>query len=156
MTSLLAGRIGSYQLERVRKTDLYQGSRWPHIVVFFLHCRGAFAVGMTSWSVCWFLFGVFAVNSTECCWAVFMECLLLGWPGVFDDNFMKCLLITWWEYIYTGEQGKLVRRVPDLWSKGLRFWIPAGAVGEFSSPELTLCADSYSVSVPPQCYHSGR
>ena len=27
--------------------------------------------------------------------------------------------------------------------------------GEFSSPELTLCADSYSVSVPPPCYHSG-
>ena len=25
----------------------------------------------------------------------------------------------------------------------------AGAVGEFSSPELTFCADSYSVSVPP-------
>ena len=30
-----------------------------------------------------------------------------------------------------------------------------GAVGEFSSPELTLCADSYSVSIPPLCYHSG-
>ena len=31
----------------------------------------------------------------------------------------------------------------------LRVRIPAGAAGEFSSPELTLCADSYSVSVPP-------
>ena len=31
----------------------------------------------------------------------------------------------------------------------LRIRIPAGAVGEFSSPELTSCADSYSVSVPP-------
>ena len=30
----------------------------------------------------------------------------------------------------------------------------AGAVGEFSSPELTLCTDSYSVSVPPPCHHS--
>ena len=29
----------------------------------------------------------------------------------------------------------------------LRVRIPAGAVGEFSSPESTLCADSYSVSV---------
>ena len=29
----------------------------------------------------------------------------------------------------------------------LRVGIPAGAVGEFSSPESTLCADSYSVSV---------
>ena len=33
--------------------------------------------------------------------------------------------------------------------------IPTGAAGEFSSPELTLCADSCSVSVPPLCYHSG-
>ena len=37
----------------------------------------------------------------------------------------------------------------------LRVRIPAGAAGEFSSPELTLCADSYSVSVPPPCYRSG-
>ena len=25
----------------------------------------------------------------------------------------------------------------------------------FSDPELSLCADSYSVSVPPPCYRSG-
>ena len=31
----------------------------------------------------------------------------------------------------------------------LRVRIPAGAAGEFCSPELTLRADSYSVSVPP-------
>ena len=37
----------------------------------------------------------------------------------------------------------------------LRVQILAGAVGEFSSPESTLCADSYSVSVPPPCYRSG-
>ena len=29
-----------------------------------------------------------------------------------------------------------------------RVRIPAGAAGEFSSPESTLCADSYSASVP--------
>ena len=34
-------------------------------------------------------------------------------------------------------------------------WIPAEAAGEFSSPELTLCPDSYSVSVPPPCYRVG-
>ena len=33
--------------------------------------------------------------------------------------------------------------------------IPAGAAEEFSSSELALCADSYSVSVPPRCYRSG-
>ena len=31
----------------------------------------------------------------------------------------------------------------------LRVRIPAEAAGEFSSPESTLCADSYSVFVPP-------
>ena len=40
------------------------------------------------------------------------------------------------------------------WTVGLvigrpRFRYPAGAAGEFSPPELTLCAASYSVSVPP-------
>ena len=39
--------------------------------------------------------------------------------------------------------------------KRLQVWVPAGAVGEFSSPELTLCADSYSVSILPLCYHDG-
>ena len=37
----------------------------------------------------------------------------------------------------------------------LRVRNPAGEAGKFSSPELTLCADSYSVSVPPPCYSSG-
>ena len=32
--------------------------------------------------------------------------------------------------------------------KRLQVQILAGAAGEFSSPELTFCADSYSVSVP--------
>ena len=34
-------------------------------------------------------------------------------------------------------------------------WVPAGAAGEFSSLELTSCADSYSVSAPPLCNRSG-
>ena len=36
-------------------------------------------------------------------------------------------------------------------------WIgnAAGVAGEFSSSALTFCADSYSVSIPPRCYHSG-
>ena len=31
----------------------------------------------------------------------------------------------------------------------LRVRIPAGAVKEFSSPESSLCADTYSMYVPP-------
>ena len=38
--------------------------------------------------------------------------------------------------------------------EGLRVQILAEAAGEFSSPELTLCADSYLVSIPPPCYCS--
>ena len=37
----------------------------------------------------------------------------------------------------------------------LRAGIPARAADKFSSPESTLCADSYSVSVPPPCHRSG-
>ena len=37
----------------------------------------------------------------------------------------------------------------------LRVQIPAEAEGEFSSPESTLCADIYLVSILPPCYHSG-
>ena len=37
----------------------------------------------------------------------------------------------------------------------LRVPTMAEAVGEISSPELTFCADSYLVSVPPPCYCSG-
>ena len=31
----------------------------------------------------------------------------------------------------------------------------AGTAGDFSSLELTLCADSYLMSIPPPCYRSG-
>ena len=40
--------------------------------------------------------------------------------------------------------------------KRLRVWNLAGVAEEFSSPDLTWCADSYLVSVLPWCYNSGR
>ena len=40
-------------------------------------------------------------------------------------------------------------------SERLRVQIPAEAAGEFSSPELTLYAESYSVSIPSLYYGSG-
>ena len=51
--------------------------------------------------------------------------------------------------------GQLVSKSAQLMIERLRVRIPAEVVGEFSSPELTFCADSYSVSVPPVCYRSG-
>ena len=50
------------------------------------------------------------------------------------------------------ELGQLVGKSARLVIKRLRVRIPAGAAGEFSSPESTLCADFYSVSVPSPCY----
>ena len=52
-----------------------------------------------------------------------------------------------------GEQ--LVGKSAGLVIERLRVRIPAGAAGEFSSPELTLCDGSYSMSVPTTCYRSG-
>ena len=54
-----------------------------------------------------------------------------------------------------GEPGKFVGKSAGLVIERLRVRIPAGAAGEFSSTELTLCADYCSVSVPPPCYRSG-
>ena len=57
-------------------------------------------------------------------------------------------------FVY-GDPGKLVGKSAGLVIGRLQVQIMAGVVGEFSSPELTLCVDSYSVSVPPQCSGSG-
>ena len=54
-----------------------------------------------------------------------------------------------------GEPGQLVGKSAGPVIVRLRVRIPAEAAGEFSSPESTLCADSYSVSVPPLYYCSG-
>ena len=51
--------------------------------------------------------------------------------------------------------GVAVGRGAGLVIERLPVRIPAGAAEEFSSPELTLCADSYSVHFPPPCYRSG-
>ena len=50
---------------------------------------------------------------------------------------------------------KLVGKSAGLVIERFRVRIPAGAAGKFSSPELTLCANSCPVSVQPPCYHSG-
>ena len=52
-----------------------------------------------------------------------------------------------------GKPGYLVGKSDRLMIKRLPVWIPAGAEGEFSTPELTFCADSYSVSVSPPVAH---
>ena len=44
----------------------------------------------------------------------------------------------------------IVGESAGLVTSSLRVRVPAGAAGEFSSPELIFCADSYSVSVPPR------
>ena len=56
---------------------------------------------------------------------------------------------------YVTEPGYLVGKSAGLVIERLRVRILAGAMREFCPPELTLCADSYSVFVPPTCYRSG-
>ena len=46
----------------------------------------------------------------------------------------------WWLWYW------LFPRLQGFWENVRQF--PAGAAGEFSSPGSTLCADSYSVSIP--------
>ena len=55
----------------------------------------------------------------------------------------------------TWQLGQLYGKSARLMIERLQVQILAAVAGEFSSPELTLCADSYSVSVPPSCYCSG-
>ena len=50
-------------------------------------------------------------------------------------------------YGQRGEPGYLIRKSAGLVSERLRVRIPAGAAREYSSPELSLCDDSYSLSV---------
>ena len=59
-------------------------------------------------------------------------------------------MVTFTRYVSTNYPGLLVGKSAGLVIERLRVRIPAGAAGEFSSPEKTLCADSYSVSVPPR------
>ena len=51
--------------------------------------------------------------------------------------------------------GLFVGKSIGLVIERFRVQIPAGLAGEFSSPKLTLRADSYSVSVPPPFHRSG-
>ena len=53
------------------------------------------------------------------------------------------------------EPGWLVGKSAGLVIERSRVRFPTGAAGEFSSPELTLCAVPYSVSVPTPFYGSG-
>ena len=61
---------------------------------------------------------------------------------------IKIVLVYW-------KPGQLVCKSAGLIIEKLQVRITAGAAGEFSSPELTSCTDSYSVFVPSPCYRSG-
>ena len=50
---------------------------------------------------------------------------------------------------YSGIAGIACSYNTGLVIEGLRVRIPAGAAGEFSSPELTLCADLFGVRPTP-------
>ena len=68
---------------------------------------------------------------------------------------MLCAFQHAFNAMLAGEQGRLVGKSDGLVIERLRVRIQAAEAGEFSSPESTLRADSYSVSVPLPCYRSG-
>ena len=58
-------------------------------------------------------------------------------------------------FSWPGSRDSLSVRVPASWSKRREFESRQERWENFSSPESTLCADSYSVSVLPPCYRGG-
>ena len=83
---------------------------------------------------------VTAGDSGLCCYVPCCRKLLIPFVGkhVFETSVEISVRV-----VGKGSRDSWLVRVPDSCSN------TAGAAGEFSSPELTLCADSYSVSVPP-------
>ena len=75
---------------------------------------------------------------------VFIYCSSVETPR-FTQYWMRTLRVQPFPHICPWLAGKSAGLVIER----LRVRIPAGAEGEFSSPESTLCADSYSVSIPP-------
>ena len=75
--------------------------------------------------------------------------------GGFGEAVVECDMPVSCELPPLGKPRQLVGKSAGLAFLRLRVRIPAGAAGEFSSPESTLCAASYSVSVTPPCYRSG-
>ena len=59
-------------------------------------------------------------------------------------------------YLYSQDSLFIVGKSARLMIERLWVRAPAGVVEEFSSPESALCADAYSMSIPPLCFHSGR
>ena len=59
--------------------------------------------------------------------------------------------------IFTSVTNRLGARIACWLERRTRDWkvVSLNPGTRFSSPESTLCADSYSVSVPLPCYHSG-
>ena len=54
------------------------------------------------------------------------------------------------DLLIQGSRDSSVGKSAGLVIEMLQVRIPAGAARNFSSPELTVCADSYSVSIRPR------
>ena len=74
-------------------------------------------------------------------------------PVTYEEKFGVHLVGRNCESVHEGSQDSMVVRAPDSWSKGCEFEPWQELREEFSSPELTSCADSHSVSVPPPFWH---
>ena len=101
-----------------------------------------------------------------CCFCLFVFVLFCFW----FDNLCSALIFPSWLIGCTGTNllntrfTKQVQENKGAWTAcwlerqtraRLRVRVPAGAAGEYSSPELTFSAESHSVSLPHLCYRSG-
>ena len=83
---------------------------------------------------------------------LYQAVLLAGCPR---ERRLDPVSTLWWRYRWLLSLASRSAALGSCVHERLRVRILAAAAGEFSSPELTLCAYSYSVSVPPPCYRSG-
>ena len=92
----------------------------------------------------------------SCCFFVsFLSSLFSSSLYLFIYLFIYCFCFSLIFFLLLLSLGAGIACWLGLVIERLRVRIPAGAEGECSPPELTLCADSYSVSVPPPCHGSG-
>ena len=73
----------------------------------------------------------------------------VAFPGTSGYAHMQASNYTHCSVISQGSQDSLLVECAGLMIERLQVQVPAGERGKFSSPVLTFCADSHSVSVPP-------
>ena len=119
-------KVKIYLCKQTNKKSVTEREREMVIMIYFY-------LGIQIWLFCWICLTDSIKKTT-----IVTEC----------ESESRCAALIGLLNLFGREREK--ERIASGWSAGLvierlRVQIPAGAVGEFSSPESTFCADSYSV-----------